>query len=25
VLGLNPASGLIEPMIPHLFICAWRV
>ena len=25
VLGLNSASGLIEPMIPHLFICAWRV
>ena len=25
ILGLNPATGLIEPMIPHLFICAWRV
>ena len=25
VLGLNPATGLIEPMIPHLFVCAWRV
>ncbi len=25
VLALNPASGLIEPMIPHLFVCAWRV
>lgn len=25
ILGLNPASGLIEPMIPHQFVCAWRV
>ncbi|WP_453978548.1 DUF6950 family protein [Brevundimonas sp. Marseille-Q4549] len=25
VLGLNPATNLIEPMIPHLFVCAWRV
>lgn len=25
VLGLNPLSGLIEPMVPHLFVCAWRV
>lgn len=25
VLALNPATGLIEPMIPHLFVCAWRV
>lgn len=25
ILGLNPATGLIEPMIPHLFVCAWRV
>lgn len=25
VLGCNPASGLIEPMIPHLFVTAWRV
>jgi len=25
VLALNPASGLIEPMIPHLFVTAWRV
>lgn len=25
VLGLNPVTNLIEPMIPHLFICAWRV
>jgi hypothetical protein len=25
VLGLNPATNQIEPMIPHLFICAWRV
>jgi len=25
VLALNPASGLIEPMIPHLFVAAWRV
>lgn len=25
VLGLNPASGLIEPMIPHMFVTAWRV
>ena len=25
VLAANPASGLIEPMIPHLFVCAWRV
>ena len=25
ILGLNPASGLIEPMVPHLFIAAWRV
>lgn len=25
VLGLNPTSGLIEPMIPHLFIAAWRL
>ena len=24
VLGCNPASGLIEPMIPHLFVAAWR-
>lgn len=25
VLALNPSSGLIEPMIPRLFVCAWRV
>ena len=25
VLALNPDSGLIEPMIPRLFVCAWRV
>lgn len=25
ILGLNPASGLIEPMIPKMFVCAWRV
>lgn len=25
VLGLNQSSGMIEPMIPHLFVCAWRV
>lgn len=25
VLGLNLESGLIEPMIPRLFVCAWRV
>lgn len=25
VLALNPATGLIEPMIPRLFVCAWRV
>ena len=25
VLGLNPATNQIEPMIPHLFVCAWRV
>lgn len=25
ILGLNPATGLIEPMIPHQFVCAWRV
>jgi len=25
VLGLNAASGLIEPMIPHQFVAAWRV
>jgi hypothetical protein len=25
ILGLNAASGLIEPMIPHLFVAAWRV
>lgn len=25
VLALNPVSGLIEPMIPHLFVAAWRV
>jgi hypothetical protein len=25
VLALNPLSGLIEPMVPHLFVCAWRV
>lgn len=25
VLGLNPDTNLIEPMIPHLFVCAWRV
>lgn len=25
VLALNVGSGLIEPMIPRLFVCAWRV
>ena len=25
VLGCNPATGLIEPMIPHLYVAAWRV
>lgn len=25
VLALNAASGLIEPMVPRLFICAWRL
>ncbi|MFA4899961.1 MAG: hypothetical protein WC563_10580 [Brevundimonas sp.] len=25
VLAANAASGLIEPMVPHLFVCAWRV
>lgn len=25
VLGLNPTTNMIEPMIPHLFLCAWRV
>lgn len=25
VLGLNAASGVIEPLIPHMFVCAWRV
>lgn len=25
VLALNLQSGQIEPMIPHLFVCAWRV
>lgn len=25
VLALNPASGLIEPMIPHMFVAAWRL
>jgi len=25
VLALNPATGLIEPMIPRMFVCAWRV
>ena len=25
ILALNPASGLIEPMIPKMFVCAWRV
>lgn len=25
ILGLNPVSGLIEPMDPKLFVCAWRV
>lgn len=25
VLALNPLSRLIEPMTPHLFVCAWRV
>ncbi|WP_336968362.1 DUF6950 family protein [Brevundimonas aurantiaca] len=25
VLALNRVSGLIEPMIPHMFVCAWRV
>jgi hypothetical protein len=25
ILGLNPSSGLIEPMIPHQFVAAWRL
>lgn len=25
ILGLNAATNRIEPMIPHLFVCAWRV
>lgn len=25
VLGCNPGTGVIEPMIPHLFVAAWRV
>ncbi|MFC7378280.1 DUF6950 family protein [Brevundimonas sp. GCM10030266] len=25
VLAANAATGLIEPMVPHLFVCAWRV
>ena len=25
ILGLNPSTGLIEPMIPKMFVCAWRV
>lgn len=25
VLALNPASGLIEPMEPFMFVTAWRV
>ncbi|WP_448797991.1 DUF6950 family protein [Brevundimonas sp.] len=25
VLTANPATGLFEPMTPHLFVAAWRV
>lgn len=25
ILGLNAATNRIEPMVPHLFVCAWRV
>lgn len=25
VLALNAESGLIEPMIPRMFVCAWRL
>lgn len=25
VLGLNASTGLIEPLIPRMFVCAWRV
>lgn len=25
VLASNPATGLFEPMTPHLFVAAWRV
>lgn len=25
VLGLNAASGLIEPLQPRMFVCAWRL
>lgn len=25
VLGCNPGTGVIEPMIPHIFVAAWRV
>lgn len=25
VLGFNALTGLCEPMIPHLFVAAWRV
>lgn len=25
VLALNAESGLIEPMMPRLFVCAWRL
>lgn len=25
ILALNAGSGLVEPMIPRLFVCAWRV
>lgn len=25
VLGFNPGTGVCEPMVPHLFVAAWRV
>jgi hypothetical protein len=25
VLGCNPVTGVIEPMIPHIFVAAWKV
>jgi hypothetical protein len=25
ILGLNPVTGLVEPLIPRMFVAAWRV